>query len=262
MLRKTKEVRGFRLGARDGEIGHLKDFYFDDSAWTVRYLVADTGDWLPHRRVLISPFAVTGFRTTPHKAMDVNLTKSQIEQSPSIETHKPISRAFEIEYSQYYGWPYYWPGPLLWGPVDFPGPLPAGVPLPPPHPTPPTGEDSHLRSVNEVSGFNGYLIQALDQAFGHVDQFILDDESWTIRYLVADMRNWLPGKHVLLSPNWISWVSWSEARVYVDLDRETIRRAPEYSLSEPLTRAFEERLFEHFSRTPYWQSAPPTASVA
>lgn len=262
MLRNSKELRGFRLGARDGEIGSLKDFYFDDNSWTVRYLVADTGDWLAHRRVLISPFAVASIQTTPHKVVEMNLTKTQIEQSPPIETHKPISRRFEEEYSQYYGWPYYWPGPLLWGPVDFPGPLPPGFPAPLPQPPPrEKGEDSHLRSVSEIAGFHGYLIQALDQAFGHVNQFIIDDETWAIRYLVADMRNWLPGKHVLLSPNWISWVSWSEARVYVDLDRDTIRRAPEYSLDTPLTREYEQRLFEHYNRTPYWQSAPSAAAA-
>jgi hypothetical protein len=253
MLRKTKELKGCKLGARDGEIGHLEDFYFDDQTWTVRYLVADTGDWLPHRKVLISPVAVTGIRDTPHKVVEVNLTKQQIEQSPSIDAHKPVSRQFEAEYFQYYGWPYYWPGPLLWGPVDFPGPyLPAVIP-PGPHPAPPEAEDSHLRSANEVAG---YHIQALDQHFGHVEQYIFDGENWAIRYLVVDTRNWWPGKRVLLAPAWISWVSWSELRVYVDLDRSTVQRAPEYDPTAPITREYEQKLFEHYNRAPYWQARP------
>lgn len=255
MLRKTKELRGYRLGARDSELGHLKDFFFDDQAWTIRYLVADTGDWLPHRRVLISPHAVTGLRETPHKLVEVNLTKKQVEESPSIEAHKPISRQFETEYYRYYGWPYYWPGPLLWGPVDFPGsqlpPLNLGLE---PHPQPPReGEDSHLRSVNEMAGFHGYLVQGLDRAFGHIEQFIFEEPSWAIRYLVADTRNWWPGKHVLLAPQWISWISWTEERVYVDFDRETIERAPAYDASAELTRDYEQRLFAHYNRQPYWE---------
>lgn len=257
MLRKTKELTGSRLGARDGEIGHLKDFYFDDRAWTVRYLVADTGRWLPHRKVLIAPFAVIGIHVAPHKVVDVSLTRQQIEASPPIEAHKPVSRQFEEQYFQYFGRPYYWPGPLLWGPVEFPGlALPAPVPaeLPPAAPAP--GDDSHLRSVNEVTG---YHLQALDQHFGHVEEFIFDDENWAIRYLVVDTRNWWPGKRALLAPPWISWVSWPELRVYVDLDRETVRRAPEYNPAAPITREYEQKLFEHYNRQPYWESRPVAA---
>ena len=259
MLRKTKELRDYRLGARDGELGHLKDFYFDDQTWTVRYLVADTGDWLPHRKVLLSPFAVTGLHETPHKAVEFNLTKKQIEESPSIEAHKTVSRQYEERYFQYYRLPYYWPGPSPWGPLDLPGPDVSPVLPPEPPGSPPAeSEDSHLRSINEVSG---YRIQALDEAFGHIEQFILDDENWAIRYLVADTGNWWAGKRVLLAPSWISWVSWSEARVYVDLDRETVRRGPEYDLSAPLTRKYEQELFEHYNREPYWGTAHESAAT-
>jgi hypothetical protein len=91
------------LGARDGEIGHLKDFYFDDQKWTVRYLVADTGTWLPDLKVLLSPLAVAGIRSKPHTALEMNLTKQQIEQSPPIEKHMPVSRQYEARYFQLKG---------------------------------------------------------------------------------------------------------------------------------------------------------------
>jgi hypothetical protein len=251
MLRKTKESRGYKLSARDGEIGQLKDFYFDDHQWTVRYLIADTGNWLPHRKVLISPFAVTGIRALPHKAVEVDLTRKQIEESPSIEAHKPVSRQFEAQYFEYYRWPFYWSGPMLWGPGALPGPVPLDAPPPElPPPTPPADpEDSHLRSANEVAG---YHIQALDHEFGHVEQFLFDDENWAIRYLVVDTRNWWPGKRVLLAPQWISEVCWSELRVYVDFDRDTVRRAPEYEPAAPITLEYEQKLFDHYSREPYW----------
>ncbi|HEV2393310.1 MAG TPA: PRC-barrel domain-containing protein [Verrucomicrobiae bacterium] len=254
MLRKTKELRHAKLSARDGKIGHLEDFYFDDQTWTMRYLAADTGDWLPQRKVLISPFAVAAIHLERHKAIEVNLTKKQIKDSPSIETHKPVSRQFEAEYFQYYGWPYYWPGPLLWGPLEAPGAfIPSAFP-PEPHPRQaPEGPDAHLRSVFEIIGFNGYQVQALDEVFGHIEEFIFDDQTWSIRYLVADRRHWLPAKRALLAPQWISWVSWPEARVYIDLDKETVRRAPEYEPSKPITREYEEKLFTHYTRQPYWE---------
>src|SRR6185369_5857233 len=165
--------------------------------------------------------------------------------------HAPI----RVAVFEYYGWPDYWPGPLLWGPVEAPWAyLPATLP-PNLHPKPAAraAEDSHLRSVDDISGFSGYQIQALDQVFGHVEQFIFDEANWAIRYLIADSRNWWPGKHFLLAPQWIAWVSWSEARVYVDFDREAIQRSPEYEPANEITRDYEQKLFAHYNRKPYWQ---------
>lgn len=253
MLWKSRELRGLRLGAKDGQIGHLKDLYFDDQSWTVRYLVADTGNWLPHRKVLISPFAVTAIHGG--KAVEVNLTRQQIEDSPSIETHKPVSRQYEARFHQYYGWPYYWPGPLLWGPVAFPGPVaPGNVPIemPPFQAEPTEPQEPHLRSEEEIAG---YTLQALDDHFGHIEQLIVDDRDWAIRYLVVDTRNWWPGKRVLVAPQWISSVSWSELSVYLDLDRETVQRGPEYIPAKPITREYEQQLYEHYNREPYWESS-------
>jgi hypothetical protein len=253
MLRKTKDLKGSKLAARDGEIGHLKDFYFDEQTWTTRYLVADTGTWLPNRQVLLSPFAVTHIGRQAHAPVEVSLTRKQIEDSPSIEEHRPVSRRFEAEYMQYYGWPDYWPGPLLWGPVQAPWAyIPANLQTFPHRKTLEQDEDSHLRSMQDVSGFSGYQIQALDQLFGHVEYFIIDDHNWAVRYLVCDTHAWLPGKHFLLAPQWTAWVSWSDSRVYIDLDRDTIRHAPEYNPAAELTREYEEKLFAHYNREPYW----------
>lgn len=253
MLWKTKDLKGRPLAARDGEVGKVKDFYFSDADWTVRYLVADTGTWLAHRKVLISPFGLAGVHTEPHRAVEVNLTRQQVEESPPIEAHQPVSRQYEARYHQYYGWPYYWPGPLLWGPLAFPAPVPpVEMPLNPERfNTPPETEDSHLRSVSEVTG---YSIQALDRPFGHVEQFIVEDKDWTIRYLVVDTRDWFPGKRVLVSPQWISNVSWPEFSVYVELDQETIKRSPAYDPGIALTREYEMQLHDHYGRLPYWEN--------
>src|SRR5215212_2768285 len=119
MLTSAGKLVGYKLGAVDGQFGKVKDFYFDDETWTVRYLVADTGGWLPGLQVLISPFAL---KSVDHdtKHINVSLTKAQIEKSPPIDADKPVSRQFELAYSQYFGWPMYWYGPSLWGPGPFP----------------------------------------------------------------------------------------------------------------------------------------------
>jgi hypothetical protein len=261
MLRQTKDLKGFRLAARDGDLGKIKDFYFDDSSWTIRYLVADTGTWLPGRQVLVSPYAIKHIHSRPGKHVEVDLTKKQIEQSPSIETQQPVSRQFEIDYFQYFNWPTYWGGPWEWGPAPIPGGLVGGVSPSESTPSPPDQHhgDPHLRSASEVMH---YSIQALDDQFGHIADLIFDDQTWAIRYLVADTRNWLPGKKVLLAPQWLAWMSWPEGRVYVDLDRDTVRRAPEYHSGQELDRDYEVQLFSHFGRDPYWEKLPAISATS
>jgi len=114
MLNKVKAITGNTLDSLDGEIGTVSEFYFDDKHWAIRYLVADTGNWLPGRQVLISPYALVEV-TREERHVEVNLTKKQIEGSPSLDSDKPVSRQFEEAYYGYYRWPMYWDGPYTWG---------------------------------------------------------------------------------------------------------------------------------------------------
>jgi uncharacterized protein YrrD len=245
MLHKSKTLKSYKLDSLDGEMGKVKDFYFDDQHWTLRYLVADTGNWLPGRQVLISPHAlVAAIKADQHIAVD--LTRKQIEDSPSLATDKPVSRQFELDYYGYYGWAPYWGGPFAWG--HYPVPIPAG------QAEAKSGASekvwsSHLRSTSEVTG---YPIQAADGEIGHVEDFVLDDETWTIRYLIVDTRNWWPGKKVLVSPRWIERVSWSEFKVFINLPRETIKQSPEYSEESLITRDYETALHQHYHSEGYW----------
>lgn len=249
MLENAKRIRGYKLGAVDGEIGRVKDLYFDDQDWTIRYLVADTGTWLPGRQVLISPFALRHVNEA-EKQIELTLTKKQIEESPPITSDLPVSRQYEIEYYKYYGWPMYWYGPALWGPGPYPayfghggGPVQERPRLKDEH------RDPHLRSVGATLE---YRIHARDGDIGHVEDFIFEDENWVIRYMEIDTRNWLPGKKVLVSPEWIEKVSWEKSAVYVDLHRDAIKQAPEYEPHTGVTRDYEGRLHDHYSREGYW----------
>ena len=114
MLTNAKNLKGFVIQATDGKIGTVDQFYFDDETWGIRYLTVETGGWLDDRRVLISPFSVVS-ADWKAKRLDVALTKKQVENSPDIDTHRPVSRQYETEYLAYYGYPNYWGGPFLWG---------------------------------------------------------------------------------------------------------------------------------------------------
>lgn len=245
MLNKAKTLKGYTLSSRDGEIGKVIEFYFDDRHWAIRYLVADTGNWLAGRQVLISPYALVDVMKAEHH-IAIDLTKKQIEDSPSLDSDKPVSRQFEEAYYGYYGWPMYWDGPFMWGPAPY---LVRDREKWREYTQGEKAWDPHLRSTYDVSG---HRIQAADGEIGHVDDFIIDDESWAIRYLIIDTHNWWPGKKVLLSPQWIESVSWDEAKVFVNLPRETIGQAPVYTGESLLTRDYETRLHRHYNRLVYW----------
>ena len=245
MLCKAKTLTDYKLESLDVEIGKVKEFYFDDRHWTIRYLVADTGNWLAGRQVLISPYALNSVIKS-EKHLSVDLTKKQIKDSPSLNSDKPVSSQFEESYYEYYGWPMYWSGPNMWGANHYIernrekwGKFNRGE----------KAWDRHLRSTYSVSGHH---IQALDGEIGHVEDFIIDDETWAIRYLVVGTRNWWPGKRVLVSPQWIERVSWGERKVFVNLSRETIKQSPEYTEESLLTRDYEIGLHRHYNRQGYW----------
>ncbi len=245
MLNKAKTLKGYTLDSLDGDIGKVKEFYFDDLHWTIRYLVANTGRWLTDKQVLISPHALACVDKEDQN-IGINLTKKQIEDSPPLDSDKPVSRQFEEVYYGYYGWPVYWGGPYMWGSYPY------IVNNPDEWRESTQGEkawDPHLRSTNDVSGHH---IQASDGDIGHVEDFIIDDETWAIRYLVIDTRNWWPGKKVLVATQWIESVSWSELKVFVNLTREAIRQSPEYTEESLLTRDYEAVLHGHYDRQGYW----------
>ncbi len=245
MLNKLGSLKGYKLNALDGELGEVDEFYFDDQHWTIRYLVADTGTWLTGKQVLISPYAISS--VIHHgKILSIDLTKKQIQKSPALDAHLPVSGQFEESYYGYYGWPMYWDGPYMWG--SYPQLVRDRAKWTSPG-TRVKSWERHLRSSREVAGYN---IEALDGEVGHVEDFVVDDETWAIRYLIVATKNWRPGKKVLVSPQWIERVSWSESKVFINLSRETIKQSPEYSEEALLSRDYETSLYSHYNRKSYW----------
>jgi hypothetical protein len=235
MLENLKLLYGKKLGASDGDIGHVKDFYFDDKTWVVRYLVADTGSWLSGRQVLLTPHAfgtqAFGISDADANVLRVNLTRKQIEDSPSIDSHRPVSRQYELEYYRYYGWPSYWEGGGMWGVAGFPVVTPPSTPENRPHHGHNQRDDIHLRSTRAVTG---YHIQATDGAIGDVSGFMVDGRSWAIRELVVETSHWYAGKKILLLPENIDRISYENSTVFVNLTKEDIRQTMSNDVAQAL----------------------------
>lgn len=256
MLRKTTDLFGYHLHTTDDEeLGKIHDFYFDRDEWQVRYMVADIGSWFSGRRVLIDPLSL---RTPDWQSsmLPVNLTKDQVKASPEIDLAAPVTRQHESDLRGYYGWPTYWTTPMLAG---------GGMIAPAPTPVPDTrtgynvpeevvaameqSDESGLYSVRDTQG---YTIEATDDGIGHVDDFLVDDQSWHIRYLLIDTGNWLPGRKVLISPRWVNSVDWSEGRVYVNVSKAQVKQSPEYDPAQPLEQTYERDLHRYYGYPEYW----------
>lgn len=253
MLRSAKDLQGYTIQATDGDIGTVQTFYFDDESWRVRYLVVDTGNWLPGKRVLLAPSALhQPFLGTQHLA--VNLTQEQVRTSPDIDTDMPVSRQQETTLHAHYNWPAYW---TMYDPLVAPTMIarPGGPPGPPPlSSSMPEVVDqrqgnAHLRSMREVMGYD---IRASDGRIGHVEDFIIDTDGWSVRYMVIDTRNWLPGQKVLIAPAWVREVNWHDAQVDVDLSRDQIKDSPAFDATEPVNRDYEMKLYDYYGRPAYW----------
>jgi hypothetical protein len=238
---------------------------FDDETWTVRYMVADTGSWLTGRLVLLSPQSL-GHADWGARRFPVNLTRQQIEDSPPIEDDLPVNRRHEIDLNAHYGWRDYWGGGM------FTAATATGIAQPGQVFTTPAGESDEdrlesqkararqdedidhpeLRSVRDVTGYD---IESTTGQIGVVDDFVIDDADWSVRYMAIDTHKWLPGKDVLVAPGWIKEISWHEHTVTVELGKQKIEEAPEYKRGMHISRAYEEQLFRHYGLDPYWGKA-------
>jgi hypothetical protein len=252
MLRNLADLRNYKIHAIDGEIGAVHDLWFDDRQWTIRYFVVDTGSWTGGGRVLISPTAV-GRADWASRQLRVMLARDQIKDAPSVDAKLPLSRQEEERLVGYYAWPAYWKA-LTSGAA-----APESAQKQPEVAAQAEGSqdatchhEPHLRSAREVTG---YRIVVRDGSIGHVEDFIGDDADWVIRYMVADTRDWLPDKRVLLSPTWIQEVDWPRAQVRMDFAREQIEHAPPYDPTKPIDREYEGRLHHSYGQPAYWTAA-------
>jgi uncharacterized protein YrrD len=268
MLRSLRDLEKYSIRATDDDIGSVKDFYFDDSTWVIRYLIVDTSAWLPNRKVLISPISM-GRPDWGEKILPVKITKQQVKDSPDIDTDKPVSRQHEMNYLGYYGYPYYWGGGSLWGDGTYPYSMLEGTAEvakgDSPHALSEKSEqelltsdknqheDPHLRSCKEVMG---YRIEAKDGDIGHIHDMLVDERTWAIRYIVVNTSNWFGGHQVLIVPEWIRNISWSKHMVDVDLTRKQVKDAPIYDPEAAFSRQEEESVYRHYGRNGYWNNTP------
>ena len=201
MLHLAQKVAGVTVNGTDGEIGTLEDFYFEEDGWTVRYLLVDTGKWLSGKKVLVSPMDVKGSWTMAE--VPVSLTKDQVWSSPEFDPKRRLSEDDEEKLLRHYGHPSYW--------AD--GAAPRHI----------------LRSTRESTG---YHLHATDGEIGHVDDFLIGENSWKIRYLLVDTSNWIGGKSVVVSSDALEGVDKDNGTLKVSATRDAVKHSPKFASIE------------------------------
>jgi hypothetical protein len=251
MMQVISPLRGFAIETKDGRIGTVADFLFDDTTWKVRWLVIDCGTWLTGRKVLIHPSAISR-ADLEHQRFLVTLTKAQVEKSPELAEDEPVSQQMENQLYTYYGWDPLWGGPYLSEPpgaIAWPYMAPPyfglGLDTAEAHGKRASlhGSDPHVRSVNEVTG---YHLHAADGEIGHIENFMIDDADWSIHYFIVDTRNWWFGKRVLISPLAVKSIDWFVRHVELDVLREQVKSSPPWDPLDAFTQVYAKRLHQHY----------------
>lgn len=245
MVFSVSDFKGASLHATDGDVGSLRDLYFDDDKWVVRYFIVETGPLIFGKEVLISPASVEALDSR-EAAIYVDLGVDEIKGSPSIDLRKPVSRREEERFLQYYNLTPYWAGPDIWASAAYARGLPpleeAGPEIE--NANTPGESERRLRSCAEI---HGYGVEGTDGSAGYVEDFLVEYQTCRIRYLVVDTHKLLPGKRVLVSPEWVEEIRWADRTVGVGLRTDVVRSALSYSGVTELDDEYERALHEHYN---------------
>ena len=247
MLYNFSELQKYVVKATNDEIGKVEDLYFEDTTWGIHYLVADTGNWLAENLVLLTPTKISEINEKERQVL-FELSKKKIEDSPPVYQDKPVYRQKELEILDYYkDWPHYWAAFSQAPPPTMPVIL-ARRKNKDSQKSSQDYEDqnnAHLRSCQEVTNYN---LHATDGKFGHVEDFLVNDQNWKIEFFVVDTKNWLPfSKKVLISPKWINKIIWASEEVKVNLAQDLIKNSPEYDHTKPILQEYIDVLYEYYN---------------
>jgi hypothetical protein len=241
MLMVESALEGYAVEANDGSIGSVHDCLFDRRNWKLLWLVVDTGGWLTGCKVLIHPSAI-GHPDIDHARLPVHRTRGQIKGSPGISFDSPVSEQMEKGIYGYYGWDREWGGGGYFAGYQS-GEAAVLDRLGSEYRTNLAGGDPNLRSMAAVKG---YHVEATDGAIGHIENFMIDDVSWDVRYLIIDTKNWWFGQHILISPYAVRQINWMEQNVRLDLSRDRVKNSPQWKPLDLIDKSYEERLHGYY----------------
>lgn len=244
MLRNLNSLVNRPVMAEGGRLGEVKGFFFDDRQWIVRYLIVETLSHSHSRETIISTAAFKG-QDWNAGTLVTDLSLTQVRNGPEVELDRPLAIAQEERIARYFGWPVYWNA--LGAEVHRATVTPSGARAMV------VERESTLHALRGTREIRGFGIRAIDGEVGEIADLVADDASWQVHYLEIDTGTILSGKKVLLSPEWVESVDWYAHTVSVPLSKSTIKESPAYDPSEPITRTYEDKLFDYYKMPKYWR---------
>lgn len=238
MLQSTAHLIGFSLSATDGEIGKVKDFYFDDNTWKIRYLVVETGNWLFGRKVLIAPHAIL-HSLEESRTIAVSMTKEQVKNSPDIDTDKPVSKQSEADLYQHYAWPYgsagmgYPSAAMITGAAELSNEMDNVE----------HHYDKHLRSYKHITD---YKVYNEDGPVGDTEDFLLNTEDWTLPYLIVHTPVSSSNEKTVIPTRKIRSIDLNTYMVLIDLSTASLASSLKIAPGGFLSEEQQQRLFNNF----------------
>ncbi len=233
MLQLGSSFKGLAIEASDGRLGTVSDLLFDDSTWHIRWMVGRTGPWLTRRTILVSPASIGQADQQQHE-LHVRLTRAQVQASPDILLDEPVSRQVEYGLHGLGAWDPEWGNPRLvaglWGGMGVRVSRARLAEEKAMHKAPRGGTqedagDPHLRSLSAVIGSH---VHATDGVVGHVTDVVFEDAGWDIRHVIVDLKDWRPGRRVLLQPAAVKQISWSHQETTLTLDCAAMKASPSW----------------------------------
>jgi len=198
----ARNLYGTSVDASDGRLGNIIDFLFDDQRWHVGHLVLNAGRWLRRRRVTLPYDTIVMKDWSDRHVFIEGLTRQQIRISPATETRVPISLHESLAEVTIMDWDTYLVNTTF---TDHPWQI---------------SDDPHIHNTRDVVG---YHVQGSDGPIGYVSDFVINDESWSVSDLVVNMRNWLPGRQILIPTAHIEEVRGANRSMRISLSRKSIR---------------------------------------
>jgi hypothetical protein len=199
MIIASKHLQGVCVVGSEGAAGCVLDVLFDDRSWHVKYLVVRLGGRLSAWHVLLKPDLVTHAAWT-ERELHVPLSGREFRQLPGVQSDPPVAYRQELQAARFSAWE---AGRIEDVVLDG---------------------DPHLRNMRAVTG---HRVEASDGPVGRIAEFIIDDEYWTVRYVVVNTGRLLPSLRVLIAPTWVETISWEDRVVRLSATREELESSHE-----------------------------------
>lgn len=244
MRRSLKELLGYSIKATDGHHGDINDFLFDGNNWIINYIHADLGTIFKDKKVIIPRM----FWKNPswiNQNFEVSLSIKDIENGPLIDEYLPVSKQYEKELLKHFDLQSHIMRFQSQSVLQTAGNIHLENAF-----TKSVSEDyenkGSLRSFREVCN---YSIRTKDGFKGKLNDLIIDDSNWEVKYIIIDLNGSIPwSRKVLINVNWIERISYPKKSIKINLNSDSLLNSKDFNPNELVNTKKVTKRFDYLGR--------------